>query len=225
MPSRYKSYWLPGLDNDDADPDEVIYSAFEWLRTEPCSGQRLVVMNALSMTRNRPSLAQASAPYAVISPRARQRVGATGHAVLAVWPTHETLELAESLARHGSLCVIPGSLDDARPWIERTSAHALWDVAPPNDDPLRLDEAVRSVLDSIIAFDGRNNFLGAGGKEIAISRLRTMVGEGHRPNPSALENYVLARGTGSIKGARRLREWYEGVLQGRRFYDHARRPI
>lgn len=225
MTSRYESYWLPGLGNDDVDPDEVIHSAFSWLREEPCSGERLVVMNAVSMTTNRPSLRQASANYTVTSPRARRRAHRTGNAVLAIWPAHEALELAERLARDGSLCVIPGSQDDLGHWIQRTSAHALWDVAPPNDDPLRLDESVRSVVDSIIAFDGRNNFLGAGGKEVAISRLRTMVGEGHRPDPSAIENYVLARGTGSFKGARRLREWYEGVLQGRRFYDHARRPI
>ena len=38
MTSRCKSYWLPGLGNDDVDPDEVIHSAFAWLRTEPCSG-------------------------------------------------------------------------------------------------------------------------------------------------------------------------------------------
>ena len=203
MTSRCKSYWLPGLGNDDVDSDEVIHSAFAWLRTEQCSGKRLVVMNALGMTKNRPSLAQASAPYIVISPRARQRIGAarrTGNAVLAIWPTHETLELAERLARDGSLCVIPGSLDDVSHWIQRTSAHALWDVAPPNDDPLRLDEPVRRVIDSIIAFDGRNNFLGAGGKEQAIRRLRSMIGDGHRPDPSALENYMLARGRREFQG-------------------------
>ena len=63
MTSRCKSYWLPGLSNDDVDPDGVIHSAFAWLRTEPCSGERLVVVNTLGMTENRPSLAQASAPY------------------------------------------------------------------------------------------------------------------------------------------------------------------
>lgn len=228
MTDRYKSYWLPGLGNDDADPDEVLHSAFVWLETEPCSGDRLVVTNTLGMTEHTPFLAQASAPYTVISPKARKRIGTVGgpgNAVLAIWPAHETLELAEVLARDGALCVIPGSLDDMSPWIHRTSAHTLWDIDLPDDDPLRLDEPVRSALDSIIAFDGNNNFLGAGGKEHAIRRLRTMIRDGHRPDPSALENYVLARGTRSFKGARRLREWYEGLLQGRRFYDYARRLI
>ena len=226
--NRCTSYWLPGFDNDDIDPDEVLQSAFAWLGTEPCSGERLVVMNTLGITENRPLLARASAPYTVISPRARRRIGAaprTGNVVLAIWPSHETLELAEGLARDGSLCVVPGSLDDASPWIRRTSARALWNVAPPTDDLSQLDEPVRSVIDSIIGFDGHNDFLGAGGKEQAIRRLRTMIGDGHRPDPSAIENYVLARGTRSFKGARRLREWYEGLLQGRRFYDYARRPI
>ncbi|MYD27791.1 MAG: hypothetical protein F4X03_02575 [Dehalococcoidia bacterium] len=228
MTDRYKSYWLPGLDNDDVDPDEVLHSAFVWLETEPYSGERLVVMNTLGMTENRPFLAEASASYTVISPKARRRIGTAsgpGNAVLAIWPAHETLELAEVLARDGSLCVIPGSLDDMSPWIHRTSAHALWDIDSPDDDPLRLDEPVRSALDSIVAFDGHNNFLGAGGKEHAVRKLRAMIADGHRPDPSTLENYVLVHGTRSFRGARRLREWYEGLLQGRRFYDYARRPI
>ncbi len=225
MTSRYESYWLPGLGNDDVDPDEVIHSAFAWLRREPCNGERLVVMNAVSMTSNTASLRQASANYPVISPRARRRARRTGNAVLAIWPAHEALELAEGLARGGSLCVVPGSHDDLGHWIQRTSAQALWEVTPPDDDFLRLDEPVRSVIDSIVAFDGHNNFSGAGGKEEAIRRLRIMIGDGHRPDPSAIENYVLARGTGNFKGARRMRQWYEGLLEGQRFYDYARRPI
>ena len=226
--NRYKSYWLPGLDNDDVDPDEVLHSAFAWLEREPCSGERLVLMNTLGMIRNRPFLTQASAPYTVVSPKARRRIAKARrreNAVLAIWPSHETLELADNLAGGGSLCVIPGSFDDLSHWIRRTSADALWNTDPPTDHSLELDESVRRALDSIIAFDGHNDFLGAGGKEEAIRRLRAIIRDGHRPEPTILESYVLTKGVRSFKGASRLREWYEGLLTGRRFYDYARRPI
>ena len=39
-------------------------------------------------------------------------VSPMGNAVLVIWPVNDALELAESLARGGSLCVIPGTFDD-----------------------------------------------------------------------------------------------------------------
>ncbi len=37
--------------------------------------------------------------------------------------------------------------------------------------------------------------------------------------------YALASGETSHKGARRLREFYEGVLAGKRYRDYGGRPI
>lgn len=222
---RYSACWLPGLNDDDADPDEVLASAFEWLDTVPCDEARLVVMNVLAAVHNRPLIATAATRYEVLSPRSRRYVQRDGNAVLAIWPTNATLEYAEGLARNGSLCVIPGSLDDLSHWIVRVSAEHLWGCDDALSQEPVLQHAVRSALDSIVAFDGYNNFLGAGGKENSIRRLRAMIREGDRPDSSALENYVLARGVRSHEGARRLRHWYEGLLAGRRFHDYRRRPI
>ena len=49
---------------------------------------------------------------------------------------------------------------------------------------------------------------------MSIRNLRAMISDGNRPDPTDLENYVLTRGVRSYKGARRLREWYEGLLEG-----------
>lgn len=89
-----------------------------------------------------------------------------------------------------------------------------------------LDARVRSCLDSIVSFDGHNDLVGAGGKEHAIRSLRGVVAEGHRPDPRDLEAYVMSMGgLGSSRGSARLREWYEGILEGKSFRDYAGRKI
>ena len=160
----------------------------------------------------------------MVSPRTRSHSGRKGNAVLAIWPANGTLELAERLAGNGSLCVIPGSLDDLGHWIRRASPQHLWDADEVPDPAPLLAEAVSSALDSIVSFDGYNEFLGAGGKVQSIRALRAMLGEGHRPDPKVLEEYVLTKGV-RYKGAGRLRNWYEGLLEGRRFNGHDGRPI
>ena len=221
---QYAAYWLPGLNDDSVDSDEVLRAAFEWLHDEPCNGARLIVMNTLGMVNNRPIIARASARYTVVSPRSQKGVSPIGNAVLAIWPVNDTLELAERLARGGSLCVIPGTLDDLGHWILRASAQHLWNPGEVPDQTPKLEEAVRSVLDSIVYFGGHNDFSGGTEKQMSIRNLRAMISDGNRPDPTDLENYVLTRGVRS-KGARRLREWYEGLLKGRIFYDYGRRPI
>ena len=52
-----------------------------------------------------------------------------------------------------------------------------------------------------------------------------MISDGNRPDPTDLESYVLTRGVRSYKGARRLREWYQGLLEGRKFRNYGRRLI
>ena len=59
----------------------------------------------------------------------------------------------------------------------------------------------------------------------AFRNLRAMISDGNRPDPTDLENYVLTRGVRSYKGARRLREWYQGLLEGRKFRNYGRRLI
>jgi hypothetical protein len=45
------------------------------------------------------------------------------------------------------------------------------------------------------------------------------------PDPDAVESYTLASGETDHKGARRLREFYAGILAGRRFRDYCGRVI
>lgn len=224
---RYRAFWLPGLNEDQADSDDVLDLAFRWLRSERAPGGRIVVMNAVKMIHNRRQLPDLAAGLELLSPRSRTRPHGQGErAVLAIWPTQGTLSFAEDLAARGALCVVPGSINDMAPWINRTAAESLWHAEIDIPSLVELDEAVRECLDSVVAFDGHNDFLGAGGKEHAIRRLRVMIHEGFRPAPLEVESYVLASGDlRSERGAIRLRDWYEGLLDGKRFRDYAGRSI
>ncbi len=80
-------------------------------------------------------------------------------------------------------------------------------------------------LDAMLAFDGHNGFIGAGGKEDAIRRLNAISRAADRPVPSALEDYLLSSGQTSARGADRARRWYEEILQGKRHRDYRGRII
>jgi hypothetical protein len=225
IPDRYEAAWAPGLDTD-TDADVSLELGLNWIEDLDVPGEAAIVMNATKMSRNRPLLEWAAQRYPFISPQSRTRLSTpTGHAVLAVWPGGEALELAQRLALDGGLCVIGGNVFDVTPWIVRTHATNL--AAPDNPGPAApdVDEAVAKALDSVLFFGGNNSFLGGGEKKDAVRRLRSLVADGHRPSPDTIESYALASGKTGHKGARRLREFYEGILAGKGFRDYDGRLI
>ena len=220
----FEAFWIPGL-NSDFDPDRALAIGYRWLDEARYGGRPVITLNAASMLGNRPALARAASRYEVISPRTRNQPRGTGNAILAVWPDRKTLDLAETMAHEGGLCVIPNSLDDVSLWISRTGARNLADPDGARAAPMSLNAEVRRVLDSLLSFDGHNGFYGAGGKERAVRDLREMVNEGYRPEPREVEEYAVASRETDHDGAVRLREIYEGVLAGRRFRDSSGRVI
>lgn len=220
---RYQAFWI---EDDSRGPGVTgLHIARDWLRGVPTDGDRIIVVNVRSAIRHSRVISDAAARFMVVSPGMRGIRYRRGSAVLALWPHERAFELAERLALDGSLCVVPGVGYDAEPWIVRSRATNLRtkERSFPTDG---LPQVVTEVLDSIISFDGYNDFLGGGGKDTTISRLRRMVGEGLSPDPVAVENYVRSReGLRSPEGARRLREWYEGILQGKRFRGEGGRYI
>ena len=213
---RYEACWIPGL-NTDFDSDQALEIGLEWLAEADYPGEQIILLNAVKMTSHRRALEWAATRYRVVSPQSRNRPGGIGHAVLAVWPAVDTLEVGERLAIQGALCVIPGTLDDLTPWMSRTQAVNLADPdAAPLEGP-SLPAAAKKALDSALGFDGHNGFLGAGGKERAISELRIVAALPNRPEPVDIESYALASGETDAGGAGRLRDWYERILQGRTF--------
>ena len=220
----FEAFWIPGL-NTNFDPDRGIAIGYSWLDEATYGGKRVVILNAVSMLGNPPSLARAAGRYKVISPRTRDHPHGGKNAVLAVWPAFQTLALAERIANGGGLCVIPNSLDDVSVWVSRTGASNLVDPDAGPAPPLSLDEVVRKTLDSMLGFDGHNGFYGAGGKEQAVRELRQMTSAGHRPRPDEVEGYAIASGETDHFGAAHLRKLYEGVLDGRRFRDYRGQAI
>lgn len=223
IPVRYEAAWIPGF-NTDFHPDEAIRLGSTWLASRKGVRSRVVVMNAKKMMDNRPSLGELATRFPFVSPQSRDAGGAP-RAVLAVYPTNTTHAFAEALALDGALCVIPGTIDDVTPWIARSGATnlAFPDEAPPA--PPEISDAARDELESICRFAGHNEFLGGGEKERAIPGLRRIALQSDRPSPEDIEAYVLSTGDVGADGSRRLREWYEKLLQGRRFKDYRGRYI
>lgn len=221
IPDRYDAFWIPGPETFDM--DEGLRLGYQWLDGGPVRNERVVLLNAKTMLNNRPMLAQAS-QYHVVSPRSRHIPHTTAGRVLAIWPSPETLELAQQLALDSALCVIPyrQSIDW---WIARSGAVNLTD---PEAEPAKLaqpEPAVAEMLDSILGFGGHNSFVGAYEKEESVQGLRTMVARGHRPDPQDLEEYARASGKTDIEGARRLSDLYDKVLAGKRLRNHRGRAI
>src|SRR5438132_13119856 len=97
--------------------DEGLRLGYAWLDGSAHTGERVVVLRAKKMLNNRPALAEASR-YHVVSPRGRDIPYTTAGPVLAIWPDANTLELAQDLALHSALFLIPYRHDISW-WIAR----------------------------------------------------------------------------------------------------------
>lgn len=221
----FEAFWLPAFESDDYDPDDALRSGGAWLREAQYAGGPVIVLHAAKMTRNRPSLERLASQFPVVAPTTSNRGYGGSHAVLAVWPSKRSMEVAEEMASpNGGLCVIPYFDEEWRPWI---TAHRAVNLLRPGAEPetLELPAEVRKTLDSIILFDGHNGFISAEGKIDAVRDLRAMVATGYRPAPADVEAYVAASPDVSRGGAASLRRYYEGILTGRTFRDYRGRSI
>ncbi len=222
MTLNYEAFWVPGLDNDDMDPDAALSLGFRWLREAETKhgGAGVLAMHAGSMRHHRPLLARA--PWQIVSPRTNRPHGRGP--VLAVWPPARVLELAEYLATGTALCVIPGSLFDIMPWIRRTEATCLAEGFDVASAPV-LPAEVREALDHMLNFGGHNGFLGGGEKEYTIRSLREILRRPDAPSADAIEEFLAGSGKTNAKGAARAAKWYEEIGEGKRHLDYMRRPI
>ena len=224
VPARYDAFWVPGLDHD-IDRDESLSVGLRWLADAERAHQTpgVIVMYAKSMVHNAPLLGEAARRWEFVSPRSKSTW--RGGPVLAVWPPDsKVLELAETRALDFALCVVAGRYDISA-WVRKAKATCLVEGFEEDTTGPRLPPEAIVNLDAMLAFDGHNGFIGAGGKEDAIRRLGAISRAADRPTPSALESYLLSTGETSAKGADRARRWYEEILQGKRHRDYRGRVI
>lgn len=214
IPARYEACWIPGL-RSGLDPDEVIRLGGAWLASRTNVHSRIVVMNAKKMMGNSASLGWLAGLYPFVSPLTRVD-GDPPRAVLAVYPASRTLALAERLALDGALCVIPGTFDDAVPWITRARAKNLVAPDDPPPSPPLVDPGVADILRDICRLGADDDFVWGDDIEYAILGLRQIAALPCRPAASELEELVLSTGRAGVVGARRLRGWYQAILEGRR---------
>lgn len=224
VPARYDAFWVPGLQHE-IDRDESLRAGFAWLASaeRAYGGRGVIVMYATSMVTNAALLGQASCRWPIVSPRSKRP--APRGPVLAIWPPdYGVLEFAENLALDKGLCVVSGRFD-LSPWIAKTGAKCLidgYDEEPGMSD-VPSEVAVR--LDHMLSFDGRNGFIGAGGKEDAIRQLQAIARRANRPAPEAVEAHLVASGKTTAHGASQARKWYEEIMAGRHHRDYAGRLI
>ena len=174
----YDAFWLPAFDVD-VDPDEVLEVGGAWLRQAVYPGGPVIVLHAAKMVENRESLARLASEFPVVGPTTKNRTYHGSHAVLAVWPSKRSMEVAEEMASpDGGLCVIPYEGEEWAPWI---AAHRAVDLLKPDDEPPTLDlpAGARTSLDWMVLFDGHNGFIQS--KAEIVGRLRQMVADGYRP--------------------------------------------
>ncbi|HEY3023789.1 MAG TPA: hypothetical protein VGK11_09155 [Actinomycetota bacterium] len=225
VPARYEAFWIPG-DLNGEEEEERLRAGLAWLEDaeRAYGGRGAIAMYAKSMKDNTPTLSQASTRWSFVSQRSRARPHGRGP-VLAVWPPDsKVLEFAEELAWGSALCVVTGRWDIS-PWVGKSGAKCLL---PGYEDQMvgpALSPEVAGLLDGMLTFDGHNGFIGAGGKEHAIHALRRIADEQDRPNPKAIEDYLLASGKTNANGAQRARKWYEEILGGKRHRDYRGKVI
>lgn len=219
MEARYKAYWIPGLDSA-LDQDAGLDLGQEWLNSRSgfTPSQRIVVLNALYMA---PHFQLRGPTY---SPQSKTHPSEGPRAVLAVYPAPETLEFAESLALRGQLCVIPGSVGTATQWIARTGAECLVEetTAPTLRD---IPPEAKEIIDQALLFGGHNGFAGGYEKDRLIGDLREVRKLWAAATAADIEAYMLSTGETNHKGAARAREWYQGIIDGKRFRGERGRLI
>lgn len=86
-----------------------------------------------------------------------------------------------------------------------------------------LDPAQDQVLDSLMFVIGRNAIAG-NDKVRTVHKFRKLLGLPNRPTPATVEAYAIRAGK-HPKVAKRLREVYAGVRDGKTYLDTSRRPI
>jgi hypothetical protein len=194
--------WVP---NDDPKRpwEEAISPAAEWLweRSQAEGAPPLLVSNARSA---------ASWGYADLE----EIVRAGGHAtpksrtrqdrgpVLAFAPTEASLQLAMGLARGYSLVVVEGSLLPLAEWAASAGAtNLLTGLSTASQIP----DDVRSDLDSVVFYGGRNGWTGPDEKGQAQRYLSPHVRAG-RLTPDQAAGYALSSPSVSDRGAKQLRD-------------------
>lgn len=218
---NYEAAWIPESVTD-ADADLALELGGRWLANVKGVEQRIIGMNAVKMAGNSTALSALCTRFPVYSPQSA-RPPLARSAVLAVYPSQETLDWAEQLASRGALCVIAWT-QDYTPWVVRSGATNLFAPGDPPPKLAELPDEVKGVLDRLLFFGGHNRFAGADEKQRAMTDLKRIMEHG-RPAIRDIEAYLLASGETDQRGARRVREWYEGLLRGQRFKDYRGRYI
>src|SRR6266545_4121562 len=171
MPTTYRAAWVP--DNDPNRPwDDAAALAVEWIELEAADqGQEAVlVTNTMDSQPLNSPLGQYMQHGKHFSPRSRPNF--RGVPVLAYVPVAKTLELAISVARGSSLCVVETDTYPVRGWAAVVGAVDLL-----TGDRNELDSRLAEPLDRL-EFYGNNAYGPPFDRQRARSVLNGLQGAG-----------------------------------------------
>lgn len=211
------SAWIPDRTSTGFDGAEEFRRAHLWIERMGRAMERLVIVAARVDLDDLLPGAPEQHGYQVATRRAHVAVRHPA-AVLLLWPETDLLERAQRKAVDGALCVVSARPGDVDAWRARA---APVDLAVPYDDgTASLDAPVRAALDALVRLGGREQMADATSRAASVRSLRQLVADGHHPDGAVLERYVLGTGLVNHRGARRIREVYEGVRNGEPFRIH-----
>jgi hypothetical protein len=135
--------------------------------------------------------------------------------LLALWTDEKFLEKLHGYVSFGALCVVPGSAAKIMGWIR--AMHPTDLRGRPQAEPAVLSPAVEEAMDGLsLSINQNNGLIQYEDKKAAIRMLRRLLTEGHPYDPVELQAWALAH-EWVPDTARRLREYAEGVRQGKRY--------
>lgn len=197
---------------DDADSDEPLQLAWGWLEERREMRRLVVVPVNNSVGHSRVLMAIASRVQYVTRRTLTNSGNLRDAAVLAVWPSQETLhEIGER--RPAEILVVQWHCEDTDPWLRANSSEPLLG-GPALKQPTIKDPVIRAAMESLTNFTNlRNVLVQSEDRDQAIRTLRTLAKYGHALNPDELYEWALAHAWPG-KGATRLRTFAEEIRSG-----------
>lgn len=167
---------------------------------------RLVVLNQKGQDEQHPILQRFGGPGHTVTPRSRNAVHGRFAAVIAAWPTKDTLDVAVNAATGGTLAVLDWGQDSNEGWATATQAFN----ARTGERLPALDTELATVFEHLLFHD----------REVSMGRTtregRTVVQPALRELKAAgfdfqfVGSYCIANGY-HASGLKRLKEHYDAA--------------
>lgn len=224
MPVDYEAFLIPNPES--WEPPDGFWPAdvgVSWLRQQP--RPRAVVVPTLERSRE----LHLPNDVKVVTPRSRYARGGRQESVLVCFALDPRLIAIAEDMRPSRLCVTDYGSDAVRAWADKHNPIELvpewWEGDLDERESFAMPPDVADEISHVIAFDGHNQFIGAGGKSNAVRALRRINDRHPGLDSAEFTAWLLTLDGVQPPGAKRLGKWFEEVQRGVNHRDHGGGPI